>query len=1210
MKRNFKQLTRFMLMMVALFLSLGGFLFAQNETSATINGQVTDSSGGAIANASVVVASVNTGTSRTVQADGNGNYSVTPLIPGEYTITVEQSGFKRYVQNITLNVQDRRQVAIVLEVGAVTETVTITDEPPLIQESSTGQTLINNKQIVEIPLNNRDFTKLLELVPGVSSDLTDETSLGLTNRTALSINGMRRNGINFLVDGVNNTDGGSNITLLSTPTIDSIKEFKVLTSNFTADVGRSGSGTVTLVTRGGTNEYRFSLYEFVRNDAFNANTFFNNRRGRAADGTPLADVPRLRYNTFGGTFGGPLPFFNFGEGGPFFTSGKNKTFFFYSQDFRRISRATTTNTTLVPSVAERSGDFSSRLGSTLCFNTPVPPAVPTVGVCAGAFTVPVQVLDTNGVSIQARQNQIFNTLGRAYVGNIIPNSDINPVSRALLGLYPQPNSGVNQFIYNAIGIQNTRQEVIRIDHNINKNNSIFGRYTHDLNETQEPGGLFNGILLPNVATTDTKVPGQLLAISLTSILSPSMTNEIAYNFSQNFISTDLVGRGRLSDYGLSSGASGINQAFPENNNGAIPSISIAGITFAGSTQGFSIRYRNQVIRDNFTIVAGRHTLKFGAEIAFESKNENASNNTQGSFTFDALQTRGSALAGTSNVVLAATGVGLASFLTGRANIYLEDEFDITFNLNLGRREFYVQDTFRLLPNLTLDLGVRYQYFQPATDKNNVLTSFNPSLYSLANAPTCANAACSSLLRNTGNALNGIEVAGVSSQFGNTIVKSDKNNFSPRVGLAYSPNFEKGLLNALFGDSGKSVIRAGYGFYYDQIATFLYQDPTTPNRPFNNRATYTTGPSGTVTFANPTAGAFGNLPIIGLGGISPDLKTPEIQQYSLGLQREIFKNAVIDISYVGTRGDFLLRRRDINFVEPFRLFVSRTTATGTVIPVLPNGQDAPAGCLVASTGCINRYRPFLGYGAINYLETTAISRYNGLLSSFSYRFAKGSTLTASYTFSKNLTDFTNDRDAVDAPQNPFTPFNEYAEARTSRTHIFSASYVYEIPFFSKLENRFLRAILDGYQIGGITNLESGPPVSRVLAFSTNGGLRGNRTNLTGNPTGGLAGTIDPVSGLPYIFDPNAFANPTDGTFGNSGRAIFRLPGRKNTNLSISRYFYLNRDKNRYLQLRAESFNVFNTTQFLGVDNQIGTTTAGRPTSARIPREFQFAAKFNF
>ncbi len=1206
MTNNSRKILQTTFFALILCLGMSGFVEAQEETAAAITGQVTDSTGASVPNATIKVTNTETSTTRQVQSNEDGNYNVTSLMPGSYTITVGQNGFKQYVQNITLNVRDRRQVGIVLEVGAPNETVTVTDEPPLIQESATGQTLINNKQIVEIPLVNRDFTKLLELVPGVSSDLSDETALGLTGRASVSINGLRRNGVNFLVDGVNNTDGGSNITLLSTPTIDSIQEFKVLTSNYTAEFGRSAGGVVTVVTKSGSNDFHGSLYEFVRNDRFNANTFFNNQLGRGPDGKPLAKTPRLRYNTFGGTFSGPLPFLHFGEGGPFFDSGKNKTFFFYSQDFRRISRASTTNSVTVPTAAERGGDFSARLG--------LPLYLQSNGTSGTVVTAtPLFVTDTNGATIQARANQLFNTANRAYAGNIIPATDISPISRALLSAYPLPNTGDSSFVYNANTIQNTRQEVVRIDHTINGNNSIFGRYTHDLNETQEPGGLFNSVALPNVATTDTKVPGQLLAITFNSVLNSSVINEISYNFSQNHINTLLVGRGRLADYGLANGSGGIGQAFPENNFGAIPTIAIPAIAGFGSTQGYNIRYRNQTVRDNLTWTVGDHILKFGGELAYEGKNENASNNTQGTYSFDQIQSRGNALNGATSVPLTQTGVGLGSFLLGRANSYSEDQFDITFKLKLGRREFYAQDTWRVRPNITLNYGVRYQYYLPAIDKNNVESSFIPNLYSASKVPTCANAACSSLLRNTGDPLNGIAVAGSTSPYGNTIVPRDKNNFSPRVGITYSPKFEKGIGKMLLGAPNKTVLRAGYGFYYDQIATFLYQDPTTPNRPYNNRATYTSSSAGTITFADPTAGALGNLPVIALGGVSPDLRTPEIQQYSVGIQREIFKNAVIDISYVGTRGDHLLRTRNINFVEPYRFFVSRTTSAGAVIPVLPNGQDAPAGCTVGSTGCINLYRPYLGYGNINVFETAARSRYNGLLTSFNYRFAKGSTITASYTFSKTLSDFTNDRDSADAPQNPLNPSVEYAEARTSRPHIFSASYVYEFPFFNKLGNKFLKAILDGYQIGGITNIESGPPISRVLGITTSGGLRGNRANLIGDPTGGVTGTNDPVTGLPYLFNPAAFATPALGTFGDSGRAIFRLPGRNTTSLSLSRYFYFSSDKGRYLQLRAEAFNVFNHTQFLccsGNQNLAENPVTGLPSGARLPREFQFAAKFNF
>jgi hypothetical protein len=312
-----------------------------------------------------------------------------------------------------------------------------------------------------------------------------------------------------------------------------------------------------------------------------------------------------------------------------------------------------------------------------------------------------------------------------------------------------------------------------------------------------------------------------------------------------------------------------------------------------------------------------------------------------------------------------------------------------------------------------------------------------------------------------------------------------------------------------------------------------------------------------------------------------------------MQREIFKNAVLDVSYVGTKGDHLLDRRNINFVgaAETNAFVTNTTLNPT-----------------ASTN-VNSIRPFRGYNTITFIETEAISRYHGLLSSLNWRFAQGSTISLSYTFSKNLTNFTNDRDAVDAPQDQFNFLTEYAEARTSRPHIFSASYIYELPWLQKASNPFVHFLLAGWQVSGITNIESGPPISRVLASSTNSGRNGNRAQLVGDPTSGLAGTIDPASGLPFLFDPTAFANPALGTYGNSGRAIFRLPGRNQTNLSLIKNFYINKEKGRYVQFRAESFNVFNHTQFfLDINgNQLGTSTVGRPGSTRNPREFQFGLK---
>src|SRR5687767_11894006 len=393
---------------LASLLACSGAVLAQEETAATVNGLVTDSTGAVVKGANVVITNDQTQQERRVVTNDDGQFVLTPLIPGTYTLTVEQTNFKKHVEaGVTLNAKDRRSINIVLEIGNVSELVTVTSETNVVQDSPTGQTLISGTQVLEIPLQNRDFTKLLELAPGVSSSLDDETGFGLSNRFDVSINGMRRNAVNVFVDGVSNTDVGSNITLLSTPTIDSIKEFKVLTTNYTAEVGRSGGGTVTLVTRGGENQFHGSIYDFARNDRFNANTFFNNRRGRNALGEPNSRTPRLRYHNFGFTLSGPVTLPRFGEGGPATWSGKNKTFFFFSEEQRRITRGITEAIATVPSVAERSGNFASALGLPIFRTTATTPAsctTPGVGTCSNT---PLLVTDTNGNVIQARAGMIF-----------------------------------------------------------------------------------------------------------------------------------------------------------------------------------------------------------------------------------------------------------------------------------------------------------------------------------------------------------------------------------------------------------------------------------------------------------------------------------------------------------------------------------------------------------------------------------------------------------------------------------------------------------------------------------------------------------------------------------------------------------------------------------------------------------------------------------
>lgn len=1166
---------RAILVALAFCLSIGTTALAQEEISATIIGQVTDSAGAAIPGATVVVVNKDTNFERKVQTNSEGNYTVVQLMPGSYTVTVEQPNFKKHVANMTLNAKDRRPLNIVLEAGSVNETVTVTDEPALIQDSPTGQSLISGTQVVELPLNNRNFIKLTELVPGVSSDLADESTFGLTSLASISINGMRRNAVNYLVDGVSATDVGSNITLLATPTVDSIKEFKVLSSLYTAELGRSGGGAVTIVTRGGGNDFHGTLYEFVRNDYFNANTFFNNRLGtNPTTGQPNANVPKLRYNNFGGAFSGPvvLPKSDANGNSPWWL-GRNKTFFFFSQETRRVIRAATDASATVPTSAERNGNFAARLGLPICLT----PANAITTTCTAPNT-PLMVQNTAGATIQAQQNMIFRPSdNRAYVGNIVPIGDIDPRAVALLAAYPAPNSltNVNGFTFSPLNINNTRQEVIRIDHIFTQNHRIFGRYTHDLSQTTESGGLFTNLTLPNIATTQTRVPGHVFAVSFSSIFSPSVVNELTYNYSGNLIGSNLAGKARRSDY---PGTENIAEFYPENNQNVIPTISGNRFSTLGGLQGFQIKYGNHVFRDVLTMTRGNHTFKFGGEVSFERKRENAGNNSQGTFGFSIVQTQGRLPSGTA---ITGTGDAFGSFLLGRANTYSEAQFDITVDLRFGRREFFAQDTWRIRPNFTFDYGVRYQYQPGIKDANNVLASFDPSLYNRANV-VCSTAACTSFNPVGTDPLNGIGVAGGSSRFGRSIAAPDKNNFSPRIGFSWDP-FK----------NGKTSIRGGYGFYFDQPLVGVFEQASFTTPPFTQTASFTSIAGGsTVTFSTPNAGAPpGTIPVRNLIAIAPDFKTPETQQWSLGIQRELFRNAVIDVSYVGTRGLHLIRRRNINFQTPAAIVAVGTALAGTV-------------------------RPYLGWGTITYIETSAESKYHGLLSSFNYRFGNGLSLTTSYTWSKNLTNSTNDRDAVDDPQNPFNIAPEWAEARTSRTHIFSASYVYQLPFFKKSENGFLRHALGGWQISGITSIESGAPVARLTISDTLSGQRGLYPNVSSDPNGGLAGTIDPVTGLPFIYDPLAFSLPANGTFGNSPRSFSRLPGRNQTNIALSKQIYFNKDKGRYLQIRAESTNIFNHTQFTGigttlaVTNPITTNLVGRPSSTRFPREFQFGLKLYF
>jgi len=1149
-------------------------VFAQ-ETTATITGQVTDSSGAVVPNAEIVLTNVKTREERKTKSGEDGYYSLTFIQPGIYDLSVKVQGFKEYQnRSIELFVNDRKSIVIALEAGAISEVVTVTGDAPIVQTSPTVGDVIENRRVVELPLNNRNFMQLVTLVPGVSSTSDSVAGVGLTNTVNISINGTRRNSVNWLVDGVVNTDVGSNITLLSVPTVDSIQEFRVITSVPTAEFGRSGGGVVNLITRSGTSDLHGGVYEFIRNDQLNSNFFLNNAAGRHCDrgeepplgrtcGELRSPVPLLRYNNFGWNLGGPVYI-------PKIYEQRDKTFFFFSQEWRRIINASGEAIIRVPSLLERAGDFSE--------------------------TGQLRIIDPQ--------------TGQQFPGNRIPAGRIDPSSASILNLFPEPNvasltagRAPDRFAVTTPNFQNTRQEVIRADHIINDNHRLTGRYTHDLSETRELGGLFFGVTVPNVATTDTSVPGHVLAVSLTSTFGANIVNEVSFHFSGNRITTDLVGGYTSANVSVAN-----NELFPENNAGLPPTVSITGIGVLGAGQGFQIEYNNYNPKWNLTWNRGSHTFKFGADVSWEQKNENASNETQGRFTFSGIQTRSGA----------GTGIGLADFLLGRASTYAEPEIDITNNLRFGRSEFYAQDTWKIKPNFQLDYGVRYHYFRMAIDKNNVLTAFLPELFNPANALTCANAACTAFSRTEGDLLNGIIVGDSSSPFGRRVQETDKNDIAPRLGFSWSPGMSDGFVSKLTGGPNRTVIRGGYGIYYDQVLVGIVEQNAFTNPPFNNSVSLTGTVQNPITYANPSAGA----PAATIGAralitTSNPFITPIIQQWNLTIQREVTSKAAFEIGYTGSAGNHLTRPVDINAPTPEEI-LEAARGVANCDPAI-NPVNNP-------NTCINRARPFIGYGAITDRQTTATSRYHGLISSFRLQPTRGVSAQLSYTFSKNLTDATNDRDAIDIPQVRNNFAIERAVSRLDRTHIFVASYIYEVPYAKSgfFANSFMKHIFSGWEVAGITTAQTGLPVPRIIQDTTPG-PRGNRANLVSDPLSGVPTGV--ANNTPYLFNPLAFRPPAVGEIGNSGRSIIRLPRQVFTDAQLSKNWRWG--ENYRLQFRAEFFNLFNNVTFTGVGATLPTnrlpndpifdnidaflttgSTLGQFISTRNPREIQFGLKFNF
>src|SRR5947209_6707348 len=884
---------RFMLLFLLLLGTLG--VLSAQSTTGTILGTVSDPSGAVIPNASVTITNVENGSVRTLATDKSGNYEAPTLPVGRYSVAVTATGFAKNSQEVQLDVQDRRFVRVQLAPQGSSENVTVEAEALQVntQDASASGT-ISSRQIQSLALQSRNYEELVALQPGVTADISGTLYLGVsapggtTNEVAFSLNGSQGAQNYWTIDGADNVDRGGNFTLLNYPSVDAISEFKVLRGNYDAEYGRSAGGQINVITRSGTNHYHGGVYEFFRNDALDANTLENKQV------QPILPKTPLRYNDFGGTFGGPIP-----------KIGKNKTFFFVSEEVRRVKESSA-SLSLSPNALERGAN----------------PTFPGQ-VCLATGT------DVNG-------NPICTT-----ASNTIPSNLINPAAAAYMkDVYshvPLPQDPVTDFLRaNQSNTFNYNQEIIRLDHTFNNVFSGFLRYMHDNIPTIEGGGLFNGNQIPNITQTSTNSPGHNAAASLTAVISPTLVNQLEYAWSWGAVLS--TNSGALLASNSPDVINAINLPAPSTLD-RIPSIgygqSVAGFSGFGSYRDYN---RNHSVFDNVTKVVGNHTLRFGFQYNNYQKSENSGGGNAGSFFFDTGVT---APGEDPNDPRVQWSQQFANFLLGNSTGFNQLSQDIRAVTRQNQIEFYGQDTYRMRPNLTLSYGLRYSLFRQPTDAKGHATNFVPSRFNPANAPTIdangnicvpgASCAGGVVPNPTYDPLNGIIIGGKNSPWGNQIAPSPTLDFAPRLGVAWDP----------IGD-GKTSVRAGYGFFFDSPSVGpLLENNVFINPPFVSGTVINNAP-----LNDPAAGQATDPTPFEIGGTSTHYHQPYTVQYNLDVQRQMPAGILFDIGYYGSQGKHLIAGVDINQPLP--------GATGAQV-------------VAGDVTAINAARPFVGYGPIGVYE---------------------------------------------------------------------------------------------------------------------------------------------------------------------------------------------------------------------------------------------------
>ena len=1153
-------------------------LFAQ--VTGQITGTVRDNTGAVVSGAKVTVHDVAKGTDRATNSNSEGEYLLSGLGAGTYDVSVAAPGFKTYnAKALKLDVGQKARVDVEMTVGAVnTEVVVQGAEVAQVEtQSSDLSGVVSGRQITQLELNGRNFTQLVTLVPGVSNQTgQDEGQVGIAGNVAFSINGGRTVYNNWELDGGDNMDNGSNSTLNVYPSLEAIAEFRVLTSNYGAQYGRNGSGTVEVETKSGTNSFHGNVFEFVRNDAFNARPYFQ------------SSVPPYKKNDFGYTIGGPVFIPNV------YNTDKKKTFFFWSQDWRR-NRVPANYNAAVPSLAERAGDFSA-----VCASDP--------GHCPTINGVPTPNLTTVPAFQQSQA-----------------------VSQALLTLIPEPTNVTSEgsrFIAAVSEPENWREELIRVDHNFTDNMRLTFRYIHDSWEQNQSIPLWtNAGSFPTLGT-DFKGPGLSLVTRLSNTFSPTLLNEFVFSYTTDHIIL-FNNRNWQRPAGLP-----IGDLFGGNGDGIMPGINLVTDLYDGGfgqdagyiPNGVYNSNPTYTYRDNVTKIVGKHNLQFGAYAVFGQKNELGGELGAGSIpgyiTFD--DTAGGV----------SSNNAFADLLLGYVTSFGQQDRRIKYYNRYKILEPYFQDDWRITSRLTLNLGLRVSLFGTYRERLKQAFNFDPAHYVFGQTTVdpvsgeVVGLTADGQPPSVNNLPNGIVQCGVTSGVPVSCMEGHLFNPAPRIGFAWDPN----------GD-GKTAIRGGYGVFFEHangnegnteslensppLATTVQQNNIGGNG-------FPGQPSGYALIGTNAGTPQGQLPL-SVNAIPTKAVWPYIQQWHFDVQRELVRNTVATVSYVGSKGTHLNRVTNLNqlfpvpdSLNPFAPGEPIDTSTNTDCNTL-SVHGVPVNPLVADNLAVaacnanpDPFRPFPGYGDITHLEWKSSSIYHAFQTSVRRNVGSLQAQLA-YTWSHSIDDSSDRFDTSFV--NSYDPAANRASSNFDQRHILNFSWVWDVPIFRYpgLANK----VLGGWQYSGIFSYSTGYPYSAVFsgdnAGVANGVGSGSRPDILGDPLSGFSQSIPEEGFGPLFGNPDVFVSPRGLTFGNSGRNILRNPNRSNFDMAIFKHFKFT--ERTAFEFRAEAFNIFNHTQWGGIAGDSGSAGGEgnntfaqdgflRPSSTHNPRILQFGAKFIF